>query len=111
VRHVLSILFGAAFTVAVMWAMGRLLFRRLNIHLHAVEHDLLAFITGGALLSFSIFMLCAVHAARSPVFLVPGLAALVLNWRLGDASVGRCPKENVSGVQHQSEKLTASPTS
>ncbi len=91
VRHVFSILFGAAFTVAVMWAMGRLLLRRLGIHLHAVEHDLLAFITGGALLSFSIFMLCAVHAARTPVFLVLGLAGLALNWRFGAASVGKLP--------------------
>jgi hypothetical protein len=91
VRHVFSILFGAAFTIAVMWAMGRLLFRRLSIHLHAVEHDLLAFITGGALLSLSIFMLCAVHAARTPVFLVLGLAALALNWRFGAASVGKLP--------------------
>jgi hypothetical protein len=91
VRHVLSILFGAAFTVAVMWSMGRLLFRRLNIHLNAVEQELLALITGGALLSFSIFMLCAVHAARVPVFLVLGLAALALNWRLGAGPVGRLP--------------------
>ena len=61
--HVLSILFGAAFTVAVMWSMGRLLFRRLGIGLNAVEHDLVAAVTGGALLSFSIFILCAVNAA------------------------------------------------
>jgi hypothetical protein len=91
VSHVLSILFGASFTVAVMWSMGRLLFRRLGISLHAVEHDLLAAITGGAILSFSIFMLCAINAARTPVFLVLGIAVLALNWRFGAASTGRLP--------------------
>jgi hypothetical protein len=92
VPHVLSILFGAAFTFAVMWALGRLLFRRLGISLHAVEHDLLAAITGGALLSFSIFILCAINAARTPVFLVLGLAALGLNWRFGVGATGRLPR-------------------
>ena len=87
--HVLSILFGAAFTIAVMWALGRLLFQRLHIHLHAVEHDLLAAVTGGAILSFSIFLLCVINAARTPVFLVLGLAALVLNSRFGAMSSGR----------------------
>src|SRR5580698_2576495 len=74
-----------------MWSMGRLLFRRLGITLHAVEHDLLAFITGGAILSFSVFILCAINAARTPVFLVLGIAALALNWRFGAASAGRLP--------------------
>lgn len=91
VSHVLSILFGAAFTVAAMWAMGRLLFARLRIHLHAIEHDLLAFLTGGALLSFSIFVLCAIDAARTPVFLVLGIAALAMNWRFGAGAKGRLP--------------------
>jgi hypothetical protein len=92
VSHVLSILFGAAFTVAMMWAMGRLLFRSLGISLHAVEHDLLAFITGGALLSFFVFILCATNAARTPIFLVMGIAALVLNWRFGMDATGRLPR-------------------
>lgn len=90
--HVLSILFGAAFTIAVMWAMGRLLFRRLGISLHAVEHDLLAAVTGGALLSFSIFILCAINAARTPVFLVLGVTAIALNWRFGMGATGRLPR-------------------
>jgi hypothetical protein len=88
VSHVLSILFGAAFTVAVMWAIGRLLFRSLRIRLYSVEHRLLAAITGGALLSFSIFILCAIGAARTPVFLVLGISALALNWRYGAAPAG-----------------------
>lgn len=68
--------------------MGRLLFRRLRIHLHPLEHDLLAAVTGGALLSFSVFILCAINAARTPVFLVLGLVALGLNWRFGSAPGG-----------------------
>lgn len=87
--HVVSILFGAAFTVAVMWAIGRLLFARLEIRLHAIEHDLLAFITGGAALSFCLFVLCALNAARTPVFLVAGIAALALNWRFGAKPKGQ----------------------
>src|SRR5580658_950894 len=74
-----------------MWAMGRLLFRPLRVHLHAMEHDLLAAVTGGALLSLSVFILCAVNAARTPVFLVLGLAALALNRRFGAAPAGRLP--------------------
>jgi hypothetical protein len=89
--HVLSILFGAAFTVASMWAMGRLLFTRLGIRLHAVEHDLLAGVTGGALLSFSVFILCGFNAARTPVFLALGVAALALNWRFGASASSRFP--------------------
>jgi hypothetical protein len=92
VSHVLSILFGAAFTIAVMWAMGRLLFRRLGLSLNAVEHDLLAAVTGAALLSVSIFILCAVNAAFTPVFLVLGIAALALNWRFGAGATGRLPR-------------------
>jgi hypothetical protein len=92
VPHVVSILFGAAFTVAVMWAMGRLLFRRLGISLHAVEHDLLAAVAGGALLSFLVFLLCATNAARTPIFLALGIAALALNWRFGVGATNRLPR-------------------
>src|SRR5689334_5059994 len=74
-----------------MWAMGRLLFRLLRIHLHSFEHDLLAAATGGALLSFSIFILCAINAARTPVFLLLGIATLALNGRFGAAARGRLP--------------------
>ena len=89
--HVVAILFGAAFTVAVMWALGKLLFRFLRIHLHSTEHDLLAAVTGGAMLSLSVFLLCAFNAARTPAFLVLGIAALALNMRFGAAHAGRLP--------------------
>ena len=90
--HIVSILFGASFTVAVMWAFGRLLFGRLHIRLHAWEHDLLAFVTGGALLSFLVFLLCAANLARTWVFVFIGIAGLVLNQRFGARADGSLPK-------------------
>jgi hypothetical protein len=89
----LSILFGAAFTIALMWALGRLLFRSLAIELYAGEQDLLAAATGGALLSFTVFLLCAAHVARTAVFVAVGVAALALAWRAtqGKARKARDP--------------------
>lgn len=84
--HIVSIVFGASFTVAVMWALGGLLFGRLQIHLPSPEHDLLAFVAGGALLSFLVFLLCAAQEARTWVFLLTGIVILVLNWRFGARS-------------------------
>lgn len=86
--RIVSILFGATFTVVVMWALGRLLFARLRIRLRSTEHDLLAFVAGGAILSILVFILCSIDAARTWVFLVLGTAALVLNWRFGASSDG-----------------------
>ena len=74
-----------------MWAIGCLLFGRLHINLYAFEHELLAAITGGALLSLAVFILCALNAARTPVFLVLGLSTLALNWRFGARSAGHLP--------------------
>ncbi len=82
-RHFLSILFGAAFTAAVCWSIGRVLFARLRIRLRGMEHDLLAAITGAPLLSFVIFLLCTVGMARIPVFWILGLFTLFLNWKSG----------------------------
>jgi hypothetical protein len=67
------ILFGALFTAAVCWALGRMMFHRLGIELKQVEHDLLAALTGAAILSLAVFLLCVVKAARTPVFLAFGL--------------------------------------
>jgi hypothetical protein len=86
VRHFLSIVFGAAFTSAVAWSIGRFLFSRLRITLRRVEHELLAGITGAAILSLVVFLLCATHLAIVPVFWVIGLAAIAMNWKFGAAS-------------------------
>jgi hypothetical protein len=81
VRHLLSIVFGAALTAAASWSIGRLLFTRLRIELRRLEHELLAGIAGAALLSLLIFFVCAAHLAYVPVFWVIGFAALGLNWK------------------------------
>lgn len=83
IRHFLSIVFGAIFTAATAWSIGRVLFARLRIALRGLEHELLAGMTGAALLSLMVFGLCAVRGALIPVFWVMGLAALALNFRFG----------------------------
>lgn len=88
VRHVLSIFFGAAFTAAVLWAAGELLFRFLRISLHRGEQQLLAFCTGAPLVSFLVFALCVIHAAITPVFLALGIL-LILAALFIDASPAR----------------------
>ncbi|HVY92356.1 MAG TPA: hypothetical protein VHA14_06395, partial [Bryobacteraceae bacterium] len=90
-RHLLSIVFGVAFTAAVSWSIGRLLFTRLRIQLRRVEHDLLAGIAGAALLSLLIFFLCAADLAYIAVFWVIGLAAIGLNWKFAAGSPADAP--------------------
>ena len=91
-RHFLSIVFGAAFTSAVSWSIGRVLFARLRLRLRNAEHELLAGVAGAALLSLLVFLLCATHLARIPVFWLVGLAALVLNWRMGVGAADSQPE-------------------
>lgn len=86
VRYFLSVVFGAAFTSAVAWSIGRLLFARLRIVLRGTEHELLAGMTGAAILSFLVFFLCAAHLALTPVFPAVGIAALAAGWKFGRVS-------------------------
>jgi hypothetical protein len=72
------ILFGAAFTGAVSWALGRLLFDRLKLKLYRGEEHVLAFVAGSAVLSLAMFLLAAVHGVRKGLLL--GLGAAVLFW-------------------------------
>src|SRR2546426_12844600 len=72
------ILFGAALTVAVSLAAGRILLRSLSIRLYREEEHPLAFVTGAACLSLMTFLLCAIGAARKGVFLAIGLVVLGL---------------------------------
>ncbi len=66
----LAILFGASFTAAVAMALGTLLLGR-------DPRDWPArFVTGAALLSLTVFCLCALHLAYPAVFLAIGAAAL-----------------------------------
>lgn len=75
------ILFGAAFTVAVCMAAGSLLVSRLRLPFDREEHWLFSFLLGSVLVSTLTFLLCASHLAHKGVFLVVGLALLVLAWK------------------------------
>ena len=74
------IVFGALFTALLCLAFGRILFRLLRIELNRFEHDLLAGVCGAAVLSGVVFFLCAVKLARTPVFLLMGIA-IPFAWR------------------------------
>ena len=80
-RHLLSVLFGASFTIATAWALGRLLFAKLHIALPKAEAHLLPTFVGAALLSATVFLLCAIGLARTEVFLPLGMLAIALAYR------------------------------
>src|SRR5579872_6590637 len=78
----LSILFGAAFTVAVCLALGRMALRAVPAMLYRQEEGPLAFVVGAACLSLLVFVLCALHAAHRGIFLAVGIGVLALAvWR------------------------------
>ncbi|HLJ47074.1 MAG TPA: glycosyltransferase family 39 protein [Bryobacteraceae bacterium] len=77
-KEVLYILFGALFTVATAWALGGLLFQRLQLRLRGGEHGSLAFVTGASCLSGIVFLLCSVHVVYKGVFL--GFGTAILLW-------------------------------
>jgi hypothetical protein len=75
-KEVCSILFGAAFTVAVSIALGSLLLRVLRVGLYRFEALLFQFIAGSGVLSLLVTMLCLVQQARTVWFLSGGIAAI-----------------------------------
>lgn len=77
------ILFGALFTSATSLALGLGLFRALAIRLRQGEERLLAFVTGSAMLSGIVFLLCTVQMARKGIFLAIGGVAIAGAYRLG----------------------------
>ncbi len=76
-------LFGAAFFAATALALGTLLLRALSIRLYRTEERLLGFVTGSAVLSAILFVLCALKAAHKGVFLALGAASILAVWRMG----------------------------
>ena len=82
-KAVVYILFGFLFTCATSLALGGLLFRLLAIRLRRGEEKLLAFVTGSAILSGVIFLLCCTGLARKGVFLAIGLIAIAAAIRMG----------------------------
>src|SRR4249919_224651 len=77
------ILFGAAFTVVVAIAAGRLILRMAGTRLTSSEEDSVAFVAGSAVLSLLVFLLLAVGLARKGIFLALGVAILAAAWRAG----------------------------
>ncbi len=78
-----SVLFGAAFTVAVCLALGKLLFRALKLSFHRGEDYALSLPAGAACLSGLVTLLTALHAARPAVFLALGILILAIAFRTG----------------------------
>ncbi len=76
-----SILFGAAFTVAVCLALGRILLARLKLALYREEELPLAFLAGAPVLSLLVFLLAAARLVYDGVFLAMGAAVLGWAWR------------------------------
>lgn len=81
--RLISVLFGAAFTVLCAWALGRMLLKRARPAPARGEEHLLAFVCGAPLLSLLVFLLCAVHAVYDAVFLAAGALILGAAWRDG----------------------------
>jgi len=75
------VLFGAAFTVAVSVALGRLILRHAGAPLDRMEEPAVAFVTGSACLSAIVFALAAVRVVYKGVFLAVGVAILLAAWR------------------------------
>jgi Dolichyl-phosphate-mannose-protein mannosyltransferase len=95
-REILHILFGAAFTVALCVAAGRLLLLKLHITLYRYEAFLFAFITGAACVSLGVFVLCVAHEARRGVFLWGGGALIACSSWLTRKTPLRKPLPGVS---------------
>lgn len=79
----LPILFGAGFTAATAWALGRLLISRLKVRLYREEEHLIAFVAGSAILSMLVFVIGSVKLIYDATFLTVGAAAIALAWRTG----------------------------
>jgi hypothetical protein len=77
------ILFGAAFTVAASYALGRILLSRLRAGLFREEERLFSFLCGSALWSMTVFALCAAGLVYKGTLLGFGTAAMLSAWRLG----------------------------
>lgn len=77
------ILFGALYTLAVCYALGRMLLNGLGIRLYRDEQRLLSLYAGAACLHLLVFLLASLHWARKGVFLWVGAAALLIGWLRG----------------------------
>jgi len=72
----ISILFGAALTIATAWALGAILFRKLAIAFSRLEYHCLAFVAGSACLSAIDFVLAATHLVHKVILLAIAAASI-----------------------------------
>ncbi len=87
----LAILFGWLFTVAVSLALGGLLLRDTS------RDPGVRFVAGAALLSATVFAICAVRMAYVPVFAAAGAGAVVFAFRSRPA-IGKVSMPRVAAV-------------
>lgn len=85
------ILFGASFTLASAYVLGRLLLERLRIRLYREEEWLFGLVCGASLLHLLVFLLCSVQLARKGVFFSVGAAILATGWAKGVFGPSRAP--------------------
>jgi hypothetical protein len=90
-RHVLSILFGAAFTLFSCWATGKLFLARWKLEVFSEELQIFRFAVGAGLFSLFILILAAMNLARVGVFLVAGAIVIVASFRVHQEDRLRLP--------------------
>jgi hypothetical protein len=78
-----SILFGALFTVACAYALGRIVLRSLRLTLYREEERLLGFVTGAAALHVCLFALLAAKLVYDASLLALGFIILLAAWKTG----------------------------
>ncbi len=87
----MPILAGALFTVATCEAAGLILLRRLQLALDRAETLVFAFVSGSALVSLLVFLLCVTHQARLSVFLAIGVCLCGVGLRMPQSKIERQP--------------------
>src|SRR5712692_7208036 len=75
-KQFIYILFGWGLTAIVSWCAGKLLLRRLSLHLTRQEEEVFAFPAGSACLSLAVFLMAALHLVYKAAFL--GLSIFVI---------------------------------
>jgi hypothetical protein len=76
-----SILFGALFTIAIAYALGRVFLQRLRCKLTREEELIFGFVAGAPILSLLIFVLASAHLIYDGALFAMGLAILGYAWK------------------------------
>jgi hypothetical protein len=79
----LSILFGALFTLATAYSLGRLILQRFATKFKREEEHLFGLLTGAVALSAWMFLLCCLRLVYDGVLLAGGIAAIAIAWKTG----------------------------